>query len=138
MYATLLLAAALATRVQHLPVRAAQPIVVNREVPQRAEESSLKMSSYCDASRQTWIVVTNAAPDAYVLEWTLTANKPGYPMDRWSGISRVEPGQFEGWMSPAPYLHLDIRYDDDGLPTTNSIDASCAATAGQGGGLDDY
>lgn len=139
MLAHLLFASALAVRAQHLPVQhAAQPVVAVRQAPQRAEETSLNMSAYCDARGQATIMVTNAGPGAFLVEWTLIAVKPGYPPDRWSSISRVEPGQFEGWMSPAPYLHLDIRYDDDGLPVTNSIDVFCPATAGLGSRLEEW
>lgn len=138
MLAPLLLATALAVRVQHVPVhQVAQPIMVGREAPRKVEGASLNLFAYCDASRQNWIMVTNAGPTAFVVEWTLTAIKPGYPPDRWSSVSSVESGRFEGWMSPAPYLHLDIRYDDDGLPTTNSIDTFCPAIAGLGSGLEE-
>jgi hypothetical protein len=130
MIAPLLLATAVAVRA-HLPVQhAAQPVGVLREAPQRIEETSLNMFAYCDARGQPTIMVTNAGPAAFVVEWTLTAVKPGYPPDRWSSVSRVEPGQFEGWMSPAPYLHLDIRYDEDAQPTTDTIDVFCPAAAG--------
>ncbi len=139
MIAPLLLATALVVRPQHLPVRqVAQPIVVGHETPQKIGGGGLTLVAYCDASRQTWVVVTNSAPTPYVVEWTLTAVKPGYPPDRWSSVSDVEPGQFEGWMSPAPYLHLDIRYDDEGLPTTSSIDAFCPATADLVSGLEEW
>ncbi|HEX2798322.1 MAG TPA: hypothetical protein VHQ44_01505 [Thermoanaerobaculia bacterium] len=138
MLAPLLLATALAVRVQHVPVhQVAQAIVVGREAPQKVDEGSLNMFAYCDARDQATIMVTNAGPTAFVVEWTLTATKPGYPPDRWSSVSRVEPGQFEGWVSPAPFLHLDIRYDADGLPTADSIDAFCPATAGQSSGLEE-
>lgn len=137
MLAPLLLATALAVRV-HLPVhQVVQPIVVGHEALQKVDAASLNVFAYCDARNQPTIMVTNAGPTALVVEWTLTAIKPGYPPDHWSSLSRVEPGQFEGWMAPAPYLHLEIRYDDDGLPTTNSIDAFCPATAGQGSGLEE-
>ncbi len=99
------------------------------------EGGSLNLVAYCDAKGQSWIMATNAGPSAFDVLWTLTANKPGYPPDQWSSVSRVEPGQFEAWMSPAPSLHLDIRYDDDGLPATKSIDTSCSGTAALVGGL---
>lgn len=138
MLAPLLLITALAVRAQHLPVhQVAQAAVAGREARQKVDEGNLNMFAYCDARNQATIMVTNAGPAAFVVEWTLTATEPGYPPDRWSSVSRVEPGQFEGWMSPAPYLHLDIRYDDDGLPTTNNIDAFCPATAGWGSGLEE-
>jgi hypothetical protein len=138
MFAPILLATALALPAQHRPVQqVAQLIAAGRQAPEKIEQASLNLFAYCDASRQTWIMVTNAGPAPLVVEWTLTANKPGYPPDRWSSVSRVEPGQFEGWMSPAPYLHLDIRYDDDGLPATSGIDAFCPATAGLGSGLEE-
>jgi hypothetical protein len=130
MLAPILLATALVARVPHLPVhQAVQPIVVGREAPRRVEEGSLSMFAYCDARGQSWITMTNATPTAVVLEWTRTSTMAGFAPDVWSSVSQVEPGQSEGWMSPARYLHLEIRYDDDGLPTTNSIDASCAGTA---------
>ena len=132
----LLLATAVAVRPPHLPVHnAARPIVAVREAPQGIEETRLSVFKYCDAKGQPTIILTNAGTAIFVVEWTLIAMKPGYPPDHWSSVSRVEPGQFEGWMSPAPYLHLDIRYDDDGLPTTNSFDAFCPATSGLGSGL---
>lgn len=135
MIAPLLLAAVAAISVPHLPVRAARSIAVSREAPQRVEGGSLNLVAYCDARGQSWITVTNAGPTAFDVEWTLIADKPGYPPDQWSSVSRVEPGQFESWMSPAPTLHLDIRYDDDGLPATNSIDASCSGPAALVSGL---
>ncbi len=139
MLAPLLLATALVIRPEHLPVRqVAPPIVVDRETLQKFGDGSLNLFAYCDASRQTWIMVTNAGPTPFVVEWTLTATKPGYPPDRWSNVSSVEPGQFEGWMSSAPFLHLEIRYDDDGLPITKSIDASCSATSDLASGLEDW
>lgn len=138
MLAPLLLAAALAQKIQHSPVhQAAEPVAVSLEAAHRVEKAKLDIFEYCDASRQSTIMVTNPAPSAFVVEWTLTAVMPGYPTDHWSGVSRLEPGQFEGWMSPAPYLHLDIRYDDDGQVTTNSIDALCQATTSQGSGLEE-
>jgi hypothetical protein len=133
MLANLLFATALAVPAQHRPVHnAARPIVVSRQAPQRIEETSLNVYAYCDAKGQPTIMMTNAGSATFLVEWTLTAVKPGYPPDSWSSVSRVEPGQFEGWMSPAPYLHLDFRYDHDGLPITKSIDAFCPATAGMG------
>jgi hypothetical protein len=81
--------------------------------------------------------VKNGTSTALVVEWTLTAFMPGYPPDSWSSVSQVDPGQFEEWMSPAPYLHLDIRYDDDGLPATDGIDAFCMATANLVSGLEE-
>lgn len=138
MLAHLLFATALAIPVQHLPVhQAAQPIAVGRQAPQKNEEAGLNIFAYCDARNQPTIMVTNSGPAAFVVAWTLTAVKPGYPPDLWSSVSRVEPGRFEGWMSPAPHLHLDIRYDDDGLPATDSIDAFCPATAGLDNGLEE-
>jgi len=136
MLATLLLATALVAPVQHLPVRqAAQPVVVARDAPLNIEADSLNLYAYCDARGQAEIMMTNAGPAAYVVEWTLTAVKPGYPPDSWSSVSSVGPGQFEGWMSPAPYLSLNVQYDVDGLPTANSVDVSCPATAGLEGGF---
>jgi hypothetical protein len=114
-----------------MPAHDAQPAPTVHEAPQRTE-TSLNLYAYCDAKGQPTIMVTNGGPTPFVLEWTLTAVKPGFPPDRWSSVSLVQPGQFEGWMSPAPYLHLDVRYDDDGLPVTRSIDAFCPATAGLG------
>ena len=138
MLVPLLLAAAIASRVPHSPVQnAAQPVEMGREAPQRAEEAGPNLFAYCDASRQPTIMVTNDGSTALVVEWTLTASMPPYPPDRWSGVSTLEPGKFEGWMSPALYLHLDIRYDDDGLSGTNSIDASCQAAAGLSSGLEE-
>ena len=134
MYAPLLLATALVARVAHLP---AQPVVVVREAHRNVEEDSVSVFAYCDVRGQSTIMMTNAGPTAVVVDWTLTAFKPGFPPDFWSSVSRVEPGHFEGWMSPAPYLHLDFRYDDDGLPTTNSIDAFCSAATGLESGLED-
>ena len=136
MYAPLLLAAALAAATPHHPVQeAAQPITVSRQAPRKAEGDSVNLFAYCDAKRQSWIMVTNAGPTPLVVQWTLTAIVPGYPQDRWSGTGRVDPGQFEGWMSPAPYLHLDLRYEDDGLLTSKSIDASCSGSAAEGSGI---
>lgn len=137
MIVPILLATALSVPTRHLPAhQAGQPMVVSREAPREAEGASpLNLFAYCDAKRQSWIMVTNAGPTPLVVQWTLTAIVPGYPQDRWSGTGRVDPGKFEGWMSPAPFLHLDIRYDEDGLPATSSIDASCSATAAEGGGF---
>jgi len=140
MIATLLLTAALVVPVQHLPVRqaAAQPVVVAREAPPNVVDAdSLSIYAYCDARGQSTIMMTNAGPTAFVVEWTLTAIKPGYPPDSWSSFSSVGPGQFEGWMSPAPYLSLNVQYEVDGLPTANSIDASCPAAAGLESGFED-
>ncbi|MFI5197059.1 MAG: hypothetical protein ACHQJD_00425 [Thermoanaerobaculia bacterium] len=138
MLATLLFATAFVARVQHLPVHSVdQPIVVSRESPQKVDQGGLDTFAYCDARGQSTIIATNATSTFLIIDWTLTAIKPGYPPDLWLNVSRVEPGQFEGWMTPAPYLHLDIRYDDDGLPTTKSIDAFCPATASQGSGLEE-
>lgn len=138
MIAPLLLATALAVRPQHLPVhQVAQPIVVGHEEPRKVGGADLNMFAYCDVRNQPTIMVTNGGPTAFLVNWTLTSTKPGYPPDQWSSVSRVEPGQFEGWMSPAPYLHLDIRYDDDGVPTADSIDAFCPATAGEGSGFEE-
>ncbi len=133
-----LLATALTLRAPHLPVRHAAQPSVGLHAPQRVDDSALNLFSYCDAKGQTWVMVTNVGPTAFVVEWTLTAVKPGYPPDRWSSVSRVEPTQFEGWMSPAPYLHLEVRYDDDGVPATKSIDAYCSAMATAGNGLDAF
>ena len=36
----------------------------------------------------------------------------------------------------ATYLRLDIRYDDDGIPATDSAVASCEAPTVQAGGLE--
>lgn len=138
MYASLLLATILAVPAQHLPARqVALAVVAGREAPQKVGEGTMGLYGYCDARNQPTIMMTNAGSSAYVVEWTLTAIKPGYPPDRWSSVSRVEPGQFEGWMSPAPCLHLDVLYDDDGFPTANSIDASCPATARWESGLEE-
>jgi hypothetical protein len=138
MLATLLLAAVLAAQAPHLAVQqAAQPIVVSRPVSPNAGETGLDVFAYCDAKGQSTIMMTNASQAALVVEWTLTAVTPGYPPDSWSSVITVGPGQFEGWMSPAPYLHLDVRYDDDGLPTTDSVDAFCPATAGLSAGFED-
>jgi hypothetical protein len=138
MYAPLLLATVLSMQAQHLPVhQAARPIVVGREAPRNVEEGSLSVFAYCDVKGQSTIMMTNAGPTAFVVEWTLTAIKPGYPTDTWSSVSTVGPGQFEGWMSPAPYLSLDVRYDVDGVPTANSIDVSCPAATTLESGLED-
>ena len=134
MIAPLLLAAAL----QHLPVnRVSQPPVLGREAAQKIEDTSLSMLAYCDARGQSTIMVTNLGPTPLVVEWTLTATIQEDDPDTWSSVSRVEPGQFEGWMSPAPYLHLEIRYDEDGLPKTDSVDAFCLGPAGQYTGLEE-
>ncbi|HSB62812.1 MAG TPA: hypothetical protein VLJ18_01550 [Thermoanaerobaculia bacterium] len=139
MIVPLLLATALTVRPPHLSVQtAARPIVGVREAPQRLEEATLNLFAYCDAKGQATIMATNAGPTTYVLEWTLTAMKPGFPPDRWSSVSHVEPGQFEGWMSPAPYLHLDLRYEVDGVPFTNSIDAFCPGAAALGRGPEEW
>ena len=65
MIAPLLLAAAAAMSVPHLPVQAAQPIAVSRETPQRVEGGSLNLVAYCDAKGQSWIMVINAGPAAF-------------------------------------------------------------------------
>lgn len=132
MLASILLATTLAAGTRHLPVRnAAQPVVTSRERPERASEVTASVFAYCDTKGQPTIVLTNVGRTALVVEWTLTAFMPGYPPDAWSNVSLVEPGRFEGWMSPAPYLHLDYRYDDDGRVVTDSVLATCPATAGQ-------
>jgi len=138
MIATLLLATALVAPVQHLAVRqVAQPVVVARAAPLNIEGESLSLYGYCDARGQSTIMMTNAGSTAFVVEWTLTAMKPGYPPDSWSSVANVGPGQFEGWMSPAPYLTLNVQYEVDGLPTENSVDVSCPATAGLESGFVD-
>lgn len=138
----LLLASTIAERAAHLPVhqtaQPAQPVVAARgepQAPQEGGEDKLAILTYCDVSRQPTITVTNVGPTALVVAWTMTATMPPYPPDSWSNVSRLEPGQFEGWMSPAEVLHLDVKYDDDGQPATNSIDASCPVPAGEGSGL---
>ena len=137
MIVPLLLATAIALRVPHPPVqKAAQPVAVGREAPQRVEEAGLNLFAYCDASRQPTIMLTNDGSTVLVVEWTLTAVMSSYSPDRWAGVSTLEPGKFEGWMSPALFLHLDIRYDDDGVPTTSGIDAFCPAAAGQSSRLE--
>jgi hypothetical protein len=100
---------------------------VSRPDPGEIREGSdrLQVTSYCDVKHQPTILVTNSGDSDLVVEWTLTAVNPGYSTDRWSSVSLVAPGKFEGWMTPAQYLHLEIRYDDDGQPTTQSIDAAC-------------
>lgn len=131
MLATILLATTLAAGTRHMPVQgAAQPVVAVRERPERAADATANVLAYCDANGQPTIVLTNAGATPLVVEWTLTSFQPGYPPDTWSNVSHLEPGRFEGWMSPAPYLHLDYRYDDDGQVVTDSILASCPGTAG--------
>ena len=132
MLASFVLAATLAFPVRHQPVtQAVQPVVTSRPIsrPEAGEvgggEDRVQTSSYCDVKHQPTILLTNTGDSDLVVEWTLTALTPGYPTDRWSSVSLVAPGRFEGWMTPAPYLHLEIRYDDDGLPKTQSVDATC-------------
>ncbi|MDL2719014.1 MAG: hypothetical protein PT977_14800 [Acidobacteriota bacterium] len=138
MLASLLLATVLAVPVNHLSVRqASQPIVLNRGISRPAAVDRVKIFSYCDMRNQPTIMVTNSGPTDLVLGWTLTVIKPGYPTDRWSSVSFVGPGKFEGWMAPATYLHLDIRYDDDGIPVTESADAFCEAPTVQAGGFEE-
>jgi hypothetical protein len=138
MLASLVLATVLAVPVSHLSVRqASPPIVLNHGISRSAVVDRVKVSSYCDVRNQPTILVTNSGATDLVLEWTLTVIKPGYPTDRWSNVSLVEPGRFEGWMAAATYLHLDIRYDDDGLPTTESVDAFCPAPTVQAGGFEE-
>ncbi|MFI5120808.1 MAG: hypothetical protein ACHQM4_10355 [Thermoanaerobaculia bacterium] len=136
MVATLLIAAVLGAGAPHLPVHhVAQSSVGGHQAPQKVDDVNLV--AYCDTRGQSTILVKNGAPTPLVVEWTLTAFMPGYPPDSWSSVSRVDPGQFEEWMSPAPYLHLDIRYDDDGLPATDSIDTFCMAAASLVSGLEE-
>jgi hypothetical protein len=135
MISALLLASALA-----LPrtVSAVEPIpVVRHEAPRKADEVRIAIFAYCDASQQPTIMLTNVGPAGVVVAWTLTAVMPGNPTDVWSHVSFLGSGQFEGWMSPAPYLRLVVNYDDDGLPTTQSIEAACPAAAVEGSGLED-
>jgi hypothetical protein len=138
MISALLLASAIALPGTRVPVRAAVPIaVLGHEAPRKVDEVRINMFAYCDASGQPTIMLTNVGPADVIVAWTLTAVMPGHPTDVWSQISLVGSGQFEGWMSPASYLRLDVRYVDDGLPTAQSIEAACPATAGQESGLEE-
>jgi len=138
MISALLLASAVALSSTHLPVRAGAPIpVLRHEAPRRVDEVRVIMFAYCDANQQPTIMLTNVGPAGVVVTWTLTAALPGYPTDVWSQVSFLGSGQFVGWMSPASYLHLVVQYDDDGLPSTQSIEAACSATAGQDSGLEE-
>jgi hypothetical protein len=133
---TALLLAAAVTLPHTVPVRAAEPIpVVRHEAPRKVDEVRISMFASCGASQQPTIMLTNDGPVDVVLAWTLTAVMPGNSTDVWSHVSFLASGQFEGWSSPAVYLRLVVRYDDDGLPTTQSIEASCAASAGSDRGL---
>lgn len=134
----LLLVTALTQRAQHQSVQqGSQPIVMSRDVPQRAEAAKLDVFAYCDVSGQPTIMVTNIGPSLFTADWTLTAVKPPSPPDFWSGVSHLEPGQFEGWMSPAQYLHLEISFDYGGQTTTKAIDAFCPVMNGFSGLEDD-
>lgn len=136
MISALLLAAAVALPLAHAPVRAAEPVsVTRRETPRKVDDVRIVMSAYCDAKQQPTIVLTNVGPADVFVAWTLTAVMPGNPTDVWSHVSFLGSGRFEGWMSPAPYLLLVVQYDDDGLPTTQSIEAACPATAGEDSGV---
>ena len=108
----------------------AQRRPARRRSSRKAGDVTANVLAYCDARGQPTIVLTNVGPAPLVVEWTLTAFKPGYPPDTWSNVSLVEPGQFQGWMSPAPYLHLDYRYDDEGREVADRVLAYCPATAG--------
>ena len=137
MISAVLLASAIALPGPRVPVRAAQPIpVVSHEAPRTVDEVRIDMFAYCDASQQPTIILTNVGPAGVIVSWTLTAVLPGHPTDVWSQVSFVESGQFQGWMSPASYLRVDVRYDDDGRPAAQSIECACPATAGQDSGLD--
>jgi hypothetical protein len=137
MICALLLAAAVALPRTHAPVQAAEPSpVVRHEAPLKVDTVRITMSAYCDASQQPTIMLTNVGPADVVLAWTLTAVMPGNSTDVWSHVSLLVSGQFQGWMSPASYLRLVVRYDDDGLPTMQSIEAACPATAGEGSALE--
>lgn len=139
MISALLLAVALSLPLAHVPVRAAaEPIPVARhEAPLQVDAVRITMFAYCDASQQPTIMLTNVGAADVVVAWTLTAVIPGYPTDVWSHVSYLGSGQFEGWMSPASYLRLVIRYDDDGLPTTQSTEAACPTTAGEDSGFEE-
>lgn len=131
MISALLLVSALALPSTHVPVRAAEPIsVVRHELPRKVDEVRIGFFAYCDTRRQPTIMLTNFGPADVVLAWTLTAVMPGDSTDVWARVSILGSGQFAGWMSPAPYLRLVVQYDDDGVPTTQSIEAACPATAG--------
>jgi hypothetical protein len=138
MISALLLASALALPSGHVPVRAAEPIpVVRHDAPRKVDEVRINIFAYCDASQQPTIMLTNVGRADVVVAWTLTAVMPGHPTDVWSHVSFLGSGQFEGWMSPASYLRLEVHYDDDGLPTTQSIEAACPATGGEDNGLEE-
>lgn len=139
MISALLLASAIALQPSaHVPIRAAEPIpVVHREAPRMVDEVRINIFAYCDASQQPAIMLTNVGSADVVVAWTLTAVMPGHPTDVWSHVSFLGSGQFEGWMSPASYLRLDVHYDDDGLPTTQTIEAACPATGGEDSGLEE-
>jgi hypothetical protein len=136
MISALLLAAAVALPRSHAPVQAAEPApVVRHEARLKVDEVRINMFASCDARQQPTIMLTNDGPADVVLAWTLTAVMPGNSMNTWSHVSLLGSGQFEGWVSPATYLRLVVRYDDDGLPTTQSIEAACPTTAGDDSGL---
>lgn len=138
MISALLLAAALALPVAHAPILAAERSPVARhEAPRNVDEVRINIFAYCDASQQPAIMLTNVGSADVVVAWTLTAVIPGLPTDVWSHVSFVGSGQFEGWMSPASSLSLVVHYDDDGLPTTQSIEAACPAAGGEDSGLEE-
>lgn len=138
MIPALLLASALALPLSHASVRSAGPgPVVRHEEPLKVDEVRITTFAYCDASQQPTIMLANVGPADVVVAWTLTAVMPGHPTDVWSHVSYLGPGQFEGWMSPVSYLRLVVRYDDDGLPTTQSIEASCPAAGVEDSGLEE-
>lgn len=138
MISALLLATAIALPRAHVPVQAAQPVsAVSQEGLRRVDEVRISFFSYCDASQQPTIMLTNVGPTGVLVAWTLTAMAPGHPADVWSNVSFIEAGQFEGWMSPAATLSLVAQFDDDGTPTMRTIEAACSATAGLDVGLED-
>ena len=137
MISALLLASAVAL-LRTIPVQAFEPIpVVRQEAPRNVDEDRINVFAYCDPSQQPTIILTNVGTAGVSVAWTLTAVMPGYPTNVWSNVSFVASGQFEGWMSPGPFLLLVIHYDNDGLPATQNIEVACPITAGQRSGFEE-
>jgi hypothetical protein len=135
MISALLLASSIAL-LRTVPVQAIEPIpVVRHEAPRNVDEDRINVVAYCDPSQQPTIILTNVGTAGVSVAWTMTAVMPGYPTNVWSNVSFVASGQFEGWMSPGPFLLLVVHYDDDGLPATQSIEVACPVAAGLRSGL---
>jgi len=138
MISALLLASAIALPRAHPPVQTVAPAaVVRQEARAKTDSVKLDLFAYCDANQQPTIMLTNVGTAGVLVAWTLTAVTPGHAADVWSNVSLIEAGQFEGWMSPVASLSLVAQYDDDGQPTTRTVEAACSAGAGLGSGLDE-